>query len=529
MKFFEKNSIFLSILFVYLLLIVLLNSFFNFRFEENDDISMSLIASGGYNGSPDPHLIFINIIYGGILNVFYNLFPKLEWYTYFQIFFLWFSASLQSKEIISLNISKFLKGSFLFLSLAIFISIVIKLQFTYTAGYIAITGVMLFNNKNSNIKLALGIFLIFWSSLIRYEAALLVILISSPIALFDINTLPDVFRSRITKVGLISVLFVGLGIVVDKKIYESDPGWNHFIKYNKARHKLNDYPILVQEDELLTDIVSYNDFLLLNRSLIDTNYFKISVLNELNLELSTLPIEGKLENVKLLFKPYYLLWLITSLIIVFIILLSKTNAKKNIPLLSFLVMFLGLIYLSYSLILKNRVFQTAISTFLLIIPFCFLKVKLPKIKNIIIGSIVIGLGLILFIRTFYRYDGDQFPIQYAKQTNLINNYLENSSKQFIIYSTSFPFEYTDPFRISEKKFFRKMNLSGWLAYAPLNKGKFSSLEFFLNGNGLFVTKNAYESVVFVLSKSIKSHYGISVKAKIVLENDSDYIIEFVPE
>ncbi|MGB0870099.1 MAG: hypothetical protein ACPGSD_10915 [Flavobacteriales bacterium] len=490
---------------------------------------MSLIASGSYTGSPDPHLIFSNIIYGGILNAFYNLFPKIEWYTYFQIIFLWFSVSLHTKEILSLNISKFLKGTFLFLSISIFVSIIIKLQFTYTAGYIAITGVMLFNDKNSNLKLALGIFLIFWSSLIRYEAALLVILISSPITLLDVNKLYDILRSRIIKVGMISVLFVGLGIVIDKKIYESDPEWNYFLKYNKARHKLNDYPILVKEGDLHSDIVSYNDFLLFNRSLVDTNHFNLSVLDGLNSEIRTLPIKDKIYNVKLLFKPYYLLWLCVSLIIILIISKSESNSKKYIPLLSFLVMFLGLIYLSYSLILKNRVFQTAISAFLLIIPFCFQKIKLPKKYNFIIGSCVVILGIILFIRTFYRYDGNKFPVQFAKQTKLINNYLENSSNQFINYSTSFPFEYVNPFRISEQKLFRNMNLSGWLSYAPLNKNKFGSFKFFLNGNGLYVTKNAYESVVFVVTKSIKSHYGISVKAKIMLENDLDYIIEFVPE
>lgn len=529
MKFLEKNSIFLSILFVYLLLIVLLNSFFNFRFEENDDVIMSLIASGSYSGTLDPHLIFSNVIYGGVLNYFYSLFPNIEWYTYFQLLFLWFSVSLQSKEILSLNISKFLKGAFLFLSLAIFTSIIIKLQFTYTAGYTAITGIMLFRKKNSNFKLVLGGGLILWSSMIRYEASLLVILISSPLILLEVNELADVLRSRVTKVWFFSVLLIGFGIFFDKKIYESDSEWDYFVSYNKTRHKLNDYPMLVEDNGLLSDVVSYNDFLLFNRSLVDTNVFKLSVLNELNSKLRNLPTINKLDNVKFLFKPYYALWMFAALLIVLLISVSHMNFKNWLPFLSFFVMLLGLLYLSYSLIIKNRVFQTAISTLLLMLPFCILKSKITRKNSLIIGSIIFSLGFLLVFRTYYRYDGEVFPNQYEKQIKMINSYLKNPSKQIIFYSTSFHFEYTDPFNISEQQYNSKINLSGWLSYAPLNSDKFGSFQFFIEGNGLYVTKNAFESVVHVVTQSIKDNYGIMVKAKVVMENDLDYIIEFVPE
>ena len=34
------------------------------RFESNDDVVMLMISSGAYSGTPDYHLVFINVIYG---------------------------------------------------------------------------------------------------------------------------------------------------------------------------------------------------------------------------------------------------------------------------------------------------------------------------------------------------------------------------------------------------------------------------------------------------------------------------------
>ena len=43
------------------------------RFEENDDVMMCMIANGTYSGAPDAHLVFINVLYGWVLTLFYRL------------------------------------------------------------------------------------------------------------------------------------------------------------------------------------------------------------------------------------------------------------------------------------------------------------------------------------------------------------------------------------------------------------------------------------------------------------------------
>ena len=37
------------------------------QFEENDDVMMTMIANGTYSGTPDYHLVYINVLYGRVL------------------------------------------------------------------------------------------------------------------------------------------------------------------------------------------------------------------------------------------------------------------------------------------------------------------------------------------------------------------------------------------------------------------------------------------------------------------------------
>jgi len=55
--------------------------FFKFRYEVDDDYFMLLFASGKYSGVCDPHLVFINYIYGLLLTFLYSNYASIEWYT----------------------------------------------------------------------------------------------------------------------------------------------------------------------------------------------------------------------------------------------------------------------------------------------------------------------------------------------------------------------------------------------------------------------------------------------------------------
>ena len=50
------------------------------KYEVSDDFIMSTVISGAYGNGYNPHLMFINIIWGYILLPFYYLMPKISWY-----------------------------------------------------------------------------------------------------------------------------------------------------------------------------------------------------------------------------------------------------------------------------------------------------------------------------------------------------------------------------------------------------------------------------------------------------------------
>ena len=55
------------------------------KYEVSDDFIMSTIISGAYGNGYNPHLMFINIIWGYILLPFYYLMPQISWYLIAQL------------------------------------------------------------------------------------------------------------------------------------------------------------------------------------------------------------------------------------------------------------------------------------------------------------------------------------------------------------------------------------------------------------------------------------------------------------
>lgn len=57
------------LIFFNILLIIFLSLILPLRFEENDDVMILLFSSGNYTGQPENILVFMNIIYGSVLQV----------------------------------------------------------------------------------------------------------------------------------------------------------------------------------------------------------------------------------------------------------------------------------------------------------------------------------------------------------------------------------------------------------------------------------------------------------------------------
>lgn len=520
-----KSIVFTTLLFFFIYLI------FNIRFEENDDIIMSLISSGQYSGSPDVHMVFSNVMYGYILNGLYQWFPSLEWYTLIQVGCNILSVSLISTSLLKSDYSNRIQTIFLVLLYSIFIAVSITLQFTYTAGLLAISGVNLLYQNKGKWQIILGILLVVLGSWFRFKAGVLVLLIAFPFVLFEYKRLKDFVKSPVLwSLGL--SLFLTLGCKwIDSQSYTSDLQWAHFKTFNEIRGRINDNPNVYKIKKDLPEGISLGDFNLLIAAFSDGKRMNLNAVTKINNRLTDVPLTSKIQNIKNLFKSYYSVWLVMlGFILVTLLGLNRNTLSKKhvIPFLMFGILILGLSFLATDRTVKNRVFLIAVSTILLLLPLIIVKLKTTVKQEKVIGGVVLFLALFLNFRTFYRYDGHVFPEKFKNQNALIKEYLKGTNKKVSPYSTSLMLEYGDPFKTSDNFPSQQLYFTGWMAQVPFNKNNFDSFEYFLEGNGLYITKLAYQSVVDLVVESLKENYNTIVKPKIVLENDLDCIVEFVP-
>ena len=516
-------------LFPYLLtalLFLVIYTCFNIRFEENDDVLMALIASGQYSGTPDAHLIFSNVIYGYALNALYTVFPNIEWYTVVQVISNIVATSLLSKIILDSQHKRFVKYGFLLFLYSVFIAISLTLQFTYTAGLVAVSGVCLLYRNRSIKELVAGVCLLLFASLFRYEAPLLVLLISSPIVLINLDSLKHIFVSRVVWAYGSAIVLIGVGLYIDVTSYTNNTEWDYYRTYNLVRGDINDNPNAIKIRESLPNNVTVGDYNLLLTAFADPQRMDLETLEVLKAQMGEVSVESKLFNLKKLFKPYFLIWLMGLLAVGTVFLSKKSFKYQVIPLLTWCILLAGLSYLGLELTVKNRVFLIAVSAFVLTLPIQLNNLSLSLGRQKLLMGMIAFFALFLNYRTYFRYDGNQFPEKYKIQHQLLDKYLSDRSKKISPYGTSLMLEYGDPFRISKDFYSKQMYFSGWFSQVPFNKGHFDSFKFFVNGNGLYVTKLAYQSVVDILVKNIEQNYQIKVKPQIVLETETDYVVEF---
>ena len=109
------------------------------KYEVSDDFIMSTIISGAYGNGYNPHLMFINVIWGYMLLPFYYLMPKISWYLVAQLLVCLLSFILVSYMLLE-KLEKPIAILFIIILLTFFADdAYILVQFTKTA-MIAVVG-----------------------------------------------------------------------------------------------------------------------------------------------------------------------------------------------------------------------------------------------------------------------------------------------------------------------------------------------------------------------------------------------------
>lgn len=247
LDFFRKHPLLAGILTpgLYILALLLI---WPTSYETNDDFYMNIIASGFYSGSPDEHLIYSHFLPGLVLKFLFNLYAGINWYFFYLLFFHWFGWALIASSWFRAASNRMSIAALLILFLLFETYFYLNLQFTTSAAILACGGMSLILaawnfEKALNRNNIAGVMMITLASMIRYEPALLVSLLSAPIILFGKKD--KVWISRWALVISLPVCIYA-SEWVNRLYYASQPGWQTYITELKNGNRFNDNPAFYQ-------------------------------------------------------------------------------------------------------------------------------------------------------------------------------------------------------------------------------------------------------------------------------------------
>ena len=154
------------------------------KFGTVDDYFMAAVLTGAHGMDYNPHLLFVNAIYGYALLPLYHLFPKVGWYYIGEMFAVFVSFTAIGYVLLRRCGERW--GLLLAtLFTAMFASdFYLVIQFTQCASILSAAGMLLFahavvdcrtpkGTRNDVILVALGVLLLLWGSVMRWQAFLM--------------------------------------------------------------------------------------------------------------------------------------------------------------------------------------------------------------------------------------------------------------------------------------------------------------------------------------------------------------------
>lgn len=180
--FFKRNL--LLALFINAYFMALCFAFSHLRYGAIDDYFMAGILSGIYGDEYNVHLPFVNAVYAYLLLPLYHLFPRISWYYIGELASVFVSLTTVSYILIC----KVKRGWGLVLSLLLLAAyakdLYVVLQFTQCAAVLSAAGMALliygfecsYNGKlkrENYLTLLIAILLLWWGSLMRWDAFLM--------------------------------------------------------------------------------------------------------------------------------------------------------------------------------------------------------------------------------------------------------------------------------------------------------------------------------------------------------------------
>lgn len=231
--------------------------FGDLKFGAIDDYFMAARLTGALGTDYNPHLIFVNAIYGYALLPLYHLFPKIGWYYIGEMFSVFLSFTVIGYVLLQRCGERW--GAILAaLFTALFASdFYLVVQFTQCASILSAAGMLLFaygviqcsrmdcfvakalrNDVRKYIPFVFSIILMLWGSVMRWQAFLMGMPFFCLGMLFIFK---DCWKSKWRVIVGLAILFVGAFTMhhFDQQIYQS-PEYADFVKFQGPRVALGD-------------------------------------------------------------------------------------------------------------------------------------------------------------------------------------------------------------------------------------------------------------------------------------------------
>ena len=478
------------------------------QFEENDDVVMAMIANGTYSGSPDCHLVYINVIYGAVLAFLYGITKAVEWYTLaFAALHVLSMSVLVYCVWTTENRSSWERLLWLIVLYVLWARIIVALQFTTTAGLVCLAGCTLLLRESPKARWS-GVVMVVIAALIRFMAAGLVGLLMTPIIIYT-------YRLKWRKyIAIVVMLMAVVGCrMVNRYVYDSDPEWKYYREYNQLRAQLNDNPnaYKLQPDQL-PEGVEWTDYQLLLSFIPDPEQIDLPTIRKISAVVEKMPIKDQAQNLHRLEK--YAVELSLLIVLLVLMILTTGNRTKYIFLILYTLFVVALmIHVSLDGFLKNRVFlcmlmPTLMTDFMLLPKTTGLKRR---------WGIVVAL---LCLSGWYGYQ-IHFERQNERYTREFWELLQRPLLEYMPEETylvtiggSMRIEAMSPWHIWQFDC-RKYTL-GWITWLPLNKTMGHSYRALLRDEMFIFTERQYEredSRIKIVQSQIENHYGVPTEVK----------------
>ncbi|SHH66982.1 hypothetical protein SAMN05720761_12156 [Fibrobacter sp. UWCM] len=216
--------------------------FGDLKFGAIDDYFMAARLTGALGTDYNPHLIFVNAIYGYALLPLYHLFPEIGWYYVGEMFAVFLSFTVIGYVLLQRCGERW--GAILAtLFTALFASdFYLVVQFTQCASILSAAGMLLFAygvvEKRATTPFVLGIILMLWGSVMRWQAFLMGMPFFCLGMLFIFK---DCWKVKWRVIAGLAILFAGAFAMHswDQKIYQA-PEYADFVKFQGPRVTFGD-------------------------------------------------------------------------------------------------------------------------------------------------------------------------------------------------------------------------------------------------------------------------------------------------